>query len=637
MEYLELELEIERAGERYQARVRKAPVDLGARCLFELPADANLEELSSGLEDLRRGSRHLAVEASQPAASARDLGRRLFELLFAGPVLEAWRASLGAAGGDLLLRLRLEDDPRLLKVPWELLFDPRQGAFIATEKRFVRALDLPVEARPLGGPAPLRILVVLSCPPGVAFLDSRQEWAVLQEALGGKVELRLVPPHLDEVDRALRSGMWHVLHFVGHGGTNEDGGYLILEGRRGDARAVDHLHVGTFLSHPSLRLVVLNACEAARPGLSDAFSGVAQALVKRGVPAVVAMQQPISDEAAIAFSRSLYRALAAKATVGRALQEARKDLFRDHEAEWTVPVLYLSGPDEPLVKSRSIWSRILFIVAGILLLGLLTFVSWRRPSPEPPSSADLKPDRKPDLKPPRGAEQNPQECPSPPGLNMAFVKIDPGTFIMGDEGMKESRPDHQVTITSSFCMGVYEITQEQWARVFRSPQPGEEGRYLPVHGIHYHAAQDFIRLINEKDPAHPYRLPTEAEWEYVARGKTQMRYSFLDDSAALVLHANCGEIGDGFDGPTWVGQFSANQWGAHDMYGNVFEWVSDWNGPYSDEDVENPIGPPKGKKRIRRGGGWKSGANACSSAARSDVEPDRNDQQNGFRIVREIR
>lgn len=633
MEYLELELEIERAGERYRARVRKAPIDLGARCWFELPAEANLEELSSSLENFRRGSRHLTVETPQPAASARELGRRLFELLFAGPVLEAWRASVGAAGGDLLLRLRLEDDPRLLKVPWELLFDPRQGAFIATEKRFARTLDLPVEARPLGGPPPLRILVVLSCPPDVAFLDTRQEWAVLEEALGGTVELRLVPPYLDEVDRALQSGRWHVLHFVGHGGTDEDGGSLILEGRRGDARAVDHLHVGTFLSHPSLRLVVLNACEGARPGLSDAFSGVAQALVKRGVPAVVAMQEPISDEAAIAFSRSLYRALAGKATVGKALQEARKDLFRDHEAEWAVPVLYLSGPDERLVKRRPIGPLILAFLAGILLLGLLVLASWRRSSPEPQLSDDLKPD----LKPPRGAEQNPQECPSPPGLNMAFVKIDPGTFLMGDEGMKESRPDHQVTITRPFCIGVYEITQEQWAQVFGSLPPREEERYLPVHGIKFDAAQDFIRLLNEREPAHPYRLPTEAEWEYVARGKTRMLYSFLDKPTDLIRHANCGEPGDGFDGLAWVGRFPANLWGAHDMYGNVFEWVSDWYGPYSPEPVKDPPGPPEGTKRIRRGGSWESGARACSSAARSDVEPDRRDQQNGFRIVREIR
>lgn len=618
MEYLEFELEIEREeGKRYRVKVRKAPVDLGAKCWFDL-TEEDLEKLSFDIEGFRRGFRDLTINAQQKTVSTRDLGRRLFELLFERSVLEAWRASVAMARDGLLLRLRLDDDPLLLQVPWELLFDPRLGSFIAIEKRVVRTLDLPAEARPLRGWPPLHVLVVLSCPPDMAQLDTEREWTVLQKALGRQVKLGRVPPRLDEVDRALRSGKWHVLHFVGHGGTDENGGYLVLEGRQGDSRRLDHLYVGTFLSHPSLRLVVLNACEGARPGQSDAFSGVAQALVKSGVPAVVAMQQPISDRAAIAFSKTFYGGIAKKATVGTALQRARKDLFRDEEAEWAVPVLYLNGRDEPLV--RPIGWLIAAIVAGILLLGLLGFASW-------PSG----------LKRPRGAEQNPPECPSPPGLDMAFVKIEPRAFKMGDEGTKESRPVHEVTITRPFCIGVYEVTQEQWARVLRSWPPWKKDRYLPAHGIRHDAAQDFIRLINEKVPARPYRLPTEAEWEYVARGKTQMLYSFLEDPAELVHHANCGEVGDGFEGLTWVGQFPPNLWGAYDMYGNVSEWVSDWYGPYSGEPVKDPSGPREGEKRIRRGGSWKSDAKACSSADRSAVKPTSRFKETGFRIVREIR
>lgn len=606
---MDFELEIEWAGDRYRAKVRKAPVDLDAKCWSDLPAGADLEEISLNPENL----------------SARDLGRRLFEMVFAGPVLDAWRASDAVARNDLLLRLRLEDDPRLLSLPWELLFDSRQGSFIAIEKRFVRTLDLLAKAKPLSGWPSLRVLAVLSCPPNVEPLEIEREWNVLQETLGRGVKLRRVEPRLDEVDRALRSGKWHVLHFVGHGGMDEKGGYLVLEGRQGDARHVDHLYAGTFLSHPSLRLVALNACECARPGQSDAFSGVAHALVRSGVPAVVAMQQPISDRVAIEFSRAFYGGIARNATVGAALQRARKDLFRDEEAEWAVPVLYLNGPDDRLL--RSIGTQIAAIAAGILLLGLLGFASWRRPTPEPPPSS---------CKLPRGAGQNPPECPSPPGLNMALVKIKPGTFEMGDAGTQESRPVHRVTITRPFCIGVYEVTQEQWARVLGSPRPREEDRYLPAHGIRYDSAQSFVRLLNEKDPARPSRLPTEAEWEYVARGKTQMIYSFLDDPAALVRHANCGEIGDGFEGPACVGQFPPNLWGAHDMYGNVSEWVSDRYGVYSGDPVKDPSGPIEGNKRIRRGGSWKSGANACTSANRSAVQPNRRDRENGFRIVREI-
>ena len=611
------ELEIERVRTRYRARVRQSPAGAQGWRSFSLPPDDDAGPAPEG-----GPPRHLLVDdLPQSMEPPKDFGRRLFEAIFAGPVLAAWRVAL--AQGDLLLRLRLDNDPRLLRVPWELLLDPELGTFVATRLRVVRVLDLPLEARSLKRAVPLRILVVLSSPPDVPFLDTKQEWSVLQEAFGAGVELQLVPPNLDEVDHALQTGRWHVLHFVGHGGMSEDGGFLILEGHEGHSRPVGHLHAGTFLNHPSLRLVVLNACEGARPGPNDGFSGVAQALVRRGVPAVVAMQQPVSDRAAIAFSRSFYRALAGKATVGAAVQQARRDLFRDEEAEWAIPVLYLNGIDEPLVKSRP-WNPLLFAaLTVVLLIALFGLALWRwAPSPTP--------------RPPRGSGQNPPECPSPPRLNMAFVRIEAGTFTMGEEGAKDTEPSHQVTITRPFCIGVYEVTQEQWAQVFKSLPPSGRERYEPVHGVKYDAAEDFVRLLNEKNPAHPYRLPTEAEWEYVARGKSRMTYSFMDDAADLVHYANCGGRGDGFRDLTWVGQFRANPMGAHDMYGNVFEWVSDWYGAYSREASTDPPGPLQGDRRIRRGGSWKSGADACSSAARSVVKPDRKDQETGFRIVREI-
>lgn len=614
---MEFELEIDPAGESYLAMVRGSPLgrqSRRARYTFNLPV---LGGLNGGGPD----PRHLAVDGSGPAeASARELGRRLFESVFKGPVLAAWRASLAMEPSALTLRLLLADDARLLSIPWELLFDDAEGEFIAIQRCLLRSLDPPSAARRLKRRTRLRVLVILSCPPGVPPLQIEEEWAVLQEALNGVAQLQRVPPRLDEVDRALHSGRWDVLHFAGHGEVDEEGSYLLLEELHGDSWAVDFLRLQTVLAHPSLQLVVLNACGGGRPGSADAFSGVAQALVRRGVPAVVAMQEPVADRDAIAFSRSFYRALAERATVGEQLRKARRALFHQQGAAWAVPVVYLNGPDGALVKGR-IWRMIAAILGVALAVLGLVYWWWLHPP----------------LTPPRGAEKNSQECPSPPGLAMAFVKIAPGTFMMGEAGTKETEPVHQVTITRPFCIGVYEVTQEQWARVLKIPPPSPKERYLPISDVKYEAAQGFIRLLMESDPAHLYRLPTEAEWEYVARGKTPMRYSFMDRPTDLVRYANCRGIADRFEKLAWVGQFPANLLGVHDMYGNVFEWVENWYGEYPGARQIDPRGPAEGTRRVRRGGSWDSGPDACSSAARSVVKGDRKDQENGFRIVREIR
>ena len=627
------ELEIERIRTRYQARVRRSPAGSGGRSSFALPDEDAIASLGSEL-----GSRHLGMDAPRREIKANSFGRRLFEAAFTGSVLEAWQASVLIAQGDLLLRLRLENDPRLLKVPWELLFDPKQGAFVATKIRVVRSLDLAADARHLSTPPPLRILVVLSSPSTVAPLDTDREWAALDGALGAKVQLSVVRAQLEEVDRALRSGAWHILHFVGHGSTDDEGGVLILEDRHGEARAVDHLRLRAFLSHPSLRLVVLNACEGARPGRSNASSGVAQALLKEGVPAVLAMQQAISDSTAIAFSKHFYGALGEDLTLGGALLEARRALYRDGEPGWAIPVLYSSRPDgrlsdaPPLPPSSRTLRVVIGIVAGVVLLGLLGL--WINRLVSHPKARSLVGPLPP--RPPRSATENPKECPSPGDLNIAFEKIDAGIFEMGGKRSKSTKPVHKVRITSPYCLSAYEVTRELWSRVLAAPMPRNEDRYLPVQGITFEEARQFMSRLNQIDPSGHYRLPTEAEWEKAARAGQRTLYHFGDDEASLPLYGNC-KGKDGFEEVAPVGQLKANSEGLYDIYGNVFEWVEGWYEPYPAKDLVDPLGPVEGEKRIRRGGGWDSGARACTSAHRSIVLPDWSDKYTGFRIVRNIR
>lgn len=628
-DFVDFELLIERLEKRYRARVLRSPAGRGAKSTFHLPLEEDLEDFESEITMYRSIPRNLRTDHPL-SMKPRELGRQLFEAVFSGEVQELWRSSLAVADSRLRLRLRLEDDSRLLRVPWELLFDPKRQLPIAIERPVVRSLEIQSSREPLIVDGPLRVLTVLSCPANVPRLDLREEWGKLDEAVGEDADLRRVPPRLPEVDRVLREEKWHVLHFVGHGEVDERGGSLILEDPQGTSQAVDHARLGTFLGHESLRLIVLNACEGATPGPSAPFSGVAQFLVKREVPAVIAMQRPVSDDAAIAFAQTFYAALAKLPSVDFALLEARRALFQEYESEWFAPVLYLSTrdgrlfvppPPPPMPPWPPIWLRI--AAAAVLFLSIASWLWLSQPEKPPP---------------PPGPENNPKECPSPEGLNIAFVRIPQGIFFMGDKrGEKGEKPAHRVSITEPYCLGIYEVTQEQWNHVLGMPAPSGTDRYLPVRGITYEEVGHFFRKLNEMDSRSNYRMPTEAEWEYAARGRTQMRYSFGKEDDALRLYANCKGGMDGFAEVAPVGQLKPNGFGLYDVYGNVFEWVSDWYGPYSDKDVIDPKGPQQGEKRIRRGGSWESRAKVCSSAARSDVLPDRGNKDTGLRILREIR
>jgi hypothetical protein len=354
--YLDFDLLIQPAPEGYRLRVDspagQATVSF-ALPFSELEVDNFLLRVGRPRRATRRGD-------SPEDKAVKDFGARLFTSVFEGDARVLLRSSLEEArrqGGGLRIRLRLTEVPELSSLPWEYLYNPALNRFLGldVETPLIRFLDLPERVEPLLITPPLRILVMISSPIDYPRLDVEREWARLHEALAdlerlGLVALdRLPEARLDLLQRHLRRGEYHILHFIGHGGfdTRVQDGVLMLEDEDGRGRPLSGQDLGTMIhGHRPMRMAVLNACEGARPSRTDPFAGVAQSLIQQGLAAVVAMQFEITDDAAIVFAREFYEALADGYPVDAALVEARKAIFaQDNGLEWGTPVLYLRAPD----------------------------------------------------------------------------------------------------------------------------------------------------------------------------------------------------------------------------------------------------------------------------------------------------
>jgi sulfatase modifying factor 1 len=229
-----------------------------------------------------------------------------------------------------------------------------------------------------------------------------------------------------------------------------------------------------------------------------------------------------------------------------------------------------------------------------------------------------------------------QEKKDPPkdftnSIGMKFVWIKPGSFMMGSPKEEKERADneiqHKVTLTKGFYMGVYTVTQEQWKDIMgNNPSRFKDEKNLPVESVSWDECQDFIKKLRKKDKK-PYRLPTEAEWEYSCRAGTKTPFHFGDTiSTEQANYDGKFTYGDGKKGvdrakTTPVGSFPANAWGIHDMHGNVWQWCQDWHGDYPQKEVVDPQGPNEGQFRVNRGGSWYDYPRNCRSASRLRGEP----------------
>ena len=478
----------------YRAKVQYSPAGNDS-IDFVLPFSE--EEVANILWDGMGASRNYGnQEEVGEKVDVEALGRSLYAAVFDGDVgLKLRDSFLIAKERQIGLRIRVQIDrdlPALANLPWEYLCTP-EGDFLARSSQtpLVRYLEVGCGEELMPVRPPLHVLAVLSDPKDVTRLEVDKEWQRLREVTGpleerGLLRLdRLTNPTPARLRSKLR-GPVNVLHFVGHGffdGDNSVGG-LIFEDEGGASKVVTASELVELLQDSrTLRLVFLNACEGAVSGRSDSFAGVAQSLVQRCIPAVLAMQFPISDPAAIALSREFYSALADGYPIDAALSEARKAINEaGRPLEWGTPVLFSRSDDNRLIEmptgdARPIIERQLWEPETILIEG--------------------------------------------------------GSFLMGSqpgEGIADHETPQHAVFLPDYRIGKVPVTNGEYEKFLReakrmaanemrwdgnSPFKGEETQ--PVSGVTWCDAMAYCQWLRAKT-GRRYTLPTEAHWEKAANG-----------------------------------------------------------------------------------------------------------------------
>ena len=221
------------------------------------------------------------------------------------------------------------------------------------------------------------------------------------------------------------------------------------------------------------------------------------------------------------------------------------------------------------------------------------------------------------------------------GINIEMVKVEAGSFNMGATPEMKSpyeveKPVHRVTLTNNYYIGKYEVTQALWQAVMGSNPSHFKGDALPVEQVSWKDCQKFITKLNRLTGKN-FRLPTEAEWEYAARGGNKSRgyrYSGSNTIDDVAWYEN-----DALSQTHPVGTKQPNELEIYDMTGNVMEWCQDWYGSYSSSPLVNPTGAASGSYRVVRGGGWSDSARDCRTSDRDFISPGGRSSDLGLRLV----
>ena len=221
------------------------------------------------------------------------------------------------------------------------------------------------------------------------------------------------------------------------------------------------------------------------------------------------------------------------------------------------------------------------------------------------------------------------------GISIEMVKVEAGSFDMGatpemQNPDEDEKPVHRVTLTNNYYIGKYEVTQALWKIVMGSNPSNSKGDNLPVENVSWNNCQKFISKLN-KLTGKSFRLPTEAEWEFAARGGKKSRgYQY---SGSNTLGDVAWYEGNSGSKTHAVGTKQPNELGAFDMTGNVWEWCQDWHGRYSSSPQTNPTGAVSGSCRVYRGGSLCYPAGYCRCSCRFDGTPDFRNGDLGLRLV----
>ncbi len=331
-----------------------------------VPSPFTSEELTGLLHQLetslvRSYSKAITRRTVSPDSIALQFGARLVDVLLKGDSLIAFEQCRRAAresGGQV--RVLIETNGAAVsRIPWEFAVDPKiKDDYLALRVALARHLRVSTPVPPLSVTPPLRVLAVNAHPRNLPALDAAREQeslAFLSSLSSDLVDVHWLPgDRWSDLSDALGAGGWHVLHFVGHGGFDQDSGsgFLVLSDEQGDALPVPATRIGAAAaSSGDLRLVVVNACDSATTGAAGAFSSTAAKLMREGIPAVVAMQYEITDTAALAFAAGFYEALARGKPVDQAVTKAREILsVTQNSLEWATPVLFLASDETQLFE-----------------------------------------------------------------------------------------------------------------------------------------------------------------------------------------------------------------------------------------------------------------------------------------------